>query len=84
MCETHKLSLAQTWVPSIVTCHAMNVINNNDNNRIIFVDSNESNSKSNSSNNNSLGRRSHVCFKTANGFHNVNDPCVWGFCRVCL
>jgi hypothetical protein len=30
MCETHKLPLARTWVPRIVTCHAMNVIENND------------------------------------------------------
>jgi len=30
VCETHKLPLAQTWVPSIVTCHAMNVIESND------------------------------------------------------
>jgi hypothetical protein len=25
-----------------------------------------------------------VCFKIVNGFHYVNDPCVWGFCHACL
>ncbi len=25
-----------------------------------------------------------MCFKTANGFHYVNDPHVWGFCCTCL
>jgi hypothetical protein len=62
----------------------MNVIKSNNNNRTIFVDSNESNSKSNSSNNNSSGGKSRVCLKTTNGFHYVNDPRVWGFCRACL
>jgi hypothetical protein len=72
MCETHKLPLAQTCVHGIVTCHAMNAIENN-NNRTIFAYSNECNSKSSGSNNNSLGGRSHVCFGTRNGFHYVNE-----------
>jgi hypothetical protein len=84
MCEIHKLPLAQTWVPGIVTCHAMNVIDNNDNNRTIFVDSNESNSKNNNSNNNSSSGRNHVCLKIVDGLHNVNDPHVWGFYCACL
>jgi hypothetical protein len=25
-----------------------------------------------------------VCLKTIDGFHYVNDPCFWGFCRTCL
>jgi hypothetical protein len=62
----------------------MNVIESNDNNRTIFVDSNESNSKNNNNNNNSLGVRSCVCLKIANGFHYVNDPRVWGFCCTYL
>jgi hypothetical protein len=56
----------------------MNVIKNNNSNKTIFVDSNESNS-----NNNSLGGRSRVCLKTTHGFHYVNDPHVWGFCCAC-
>ncbi len=40
------MPLAHIWVPNIVTCHAMNVIESNDNIRIIFANSNESNSKS--------------------------------------
>jgi hypothetical protein len=58
----------------------MNVIESNNNNRTIFADLNESDSK----NNNSLGARSRVCLKIANGFHYVNDPRVWGFCYACL
>ncbi len=84
MREIHKLLLAQNWVPSIVTCLAMNVIESNDNNRIIFANSNENNRKSSNSNNNSSGYKSQVCLKIANGFHYVNDPHVWGFYRACL
>ncbi len=76
MCEIHKLPLAEIWVPNIVTCHAMNVIESNDNNRTIFAKSNESNSKSSNSNNNSLRGRGRVCFKTIDGFRYVNDPHV--------
>jgi hypothetical protein len=76
VCEIHKLPLAQTCVPSIVPCHAMNVIKSIDNNRLIFANSNESNDKSSSSNNNNLGGRNCVCLKTANGFHYVIDPHV--------
>jgi hypothetical protein len=57
----------------------MNAIESNNINRAIFDDLNESNSKSSHSNNNSLSGSSRVCFKIANGFHYVNDPCVWGF-----
>jgi hypothetical protein len=62
----------------------MNVIDNNDNNRTIFVDSNESNSKNNSNNKNNSGGGNHVCLKIVDGFHNVNDLHVWGFYYACL
>jgi len=70
------LPLAQTWVLNIITCHAMNVIESNDNNRTIFANSNESNNKNSNSNNNSLGGRNCVCLKSADDFHYVNDPRV--------
>jgi hypothetical protein len=62
----------------------MNVIESNDSDRTIFANSNESNNKNNNSNNNSLGGKSRVSFKIADGFHYVNDPRVWGFCCICL
>jgi hypothetical protein len=39
MYEIQKLPLARTWVPIIVTCHAMNVIESNDINQTIFANS---------------------------------------------
>ncbi len=89
VCETHKLPLAQTWIPGSVTCHAMNFIDGNDSNDsnrrfMNSYESSSSNSSSSSNNNdNGSGGRSRVCLRTADGPHYVNDPRVWGFRHAC-
>ncbi|CAK9881912.1 unnamed protein product [Sphagnum jensenii] len=90
VCETHKLPLAQTWIPGSVTCHAMNFIDGNDSNdsNRRFMNSYESSSSnssssSNNNNDNGSGGRSRLCLRTADGPHYVNDPRVWGFRHAC-
>ena len=76
VCETHKLPLAQTWVPG--SHQGVDTSNN------IKKARDEKGDGSNSKSSNSSHGGSQVCLRTGNGPHYVNEDRMWGFRQACL
>lgn len=76
VCETHKLPMAQTWVPG---CHqGLEITNSSKKAR------NENGTTSNTKSSNSSYSNSRVCLRTGDGPCYVNDSQMWGFRHACL
>lgn len=76
VCETHKLPMAQTWVPG--SHQGLEISNSNKKAR------NENGASSNSKSSNSSHSNGRVCLRTGDGPHYVNDSRMWGFRHACL